>query len=406
MASNIRFTKLNMTAVDGYFFMFDEVLDVLFEITSDGTTAFSYPLDTALSKSIISLEHDGVNFWSMERGTDITTDVIIKRWKLENYICKLKQTVNYIGTGTHKYDSNAFTVEHYHTTVTGAVPAGSYTVGMQTGFHEKLLSGMTVTLGPNEDGYSETIAVAGSADGEVVLQDQTEYAYLDTDKLQFYTDIWMFNNYDGVASTGALYDFNAYSGSYKTSYPGAVYSNINSATFYEVDSFSIEHGIVNSLMYVKASNILFVDVNPVSNRLVYYGSMAMDNIAAGGASVYTIHDLAVEDQNIYRLQVIDSGNNYSLSTLDSIVASVALEASPAILPANEISSTTITAVVKDQFFQPVAGRLVTFQEDEDSTGYLGTPNPVNTNAEGVATIYFRAGNKAAEVTITAIVDQS
>lgn len=403
MATNIRFRKPTMTNVDGYFFMFDDDTDMLLEITADGTTAFSYPLDVVLGKSIKSTEHDGVNFWTLEDGSG-ADDMVIKRWKIDNYICKLQQTINLNEDASHKYDSNAFSVEHYHVTVTGTCASGTTTLYVPTGYDDKVSSGMAVTVGPNSNGDSETKNVFAAGTGYITLEDPLDYTYIYGDDVQFYNNIWLFNNYDGLDSTtGALYKINAYTGSYITRYDGGAYKDITAATFYNVDSFTA-YGAVDTLAYVKTSNMLFVNVHTGGSTLDYYGSMAMDNIAAGGASVSTIYDVAMDDQNVYRLEQ-DSSYNYELSTLNSLVSSIALEAEPAIITANQISTSNITAYVKDQFFQPVVGRLVTFGED-DSTGYISGSNPVNTNSEGQAVTVYKSGSTAREVEITATVDQN
>lgn len=400
--ANIRFRKPTMTNVEGYFFMFDEDTDMLLEITADGTTAFSYPLDTVLEEPILSTEHDGVNFWTLEAGA--ADSMVVKRWALDNYVCKLQTTINLNVDASHKYDSEAFSVEHYHTTVTGTYSVGTSYLGIETGYGDWVDTGMNVTIGPNTAGESETRSVFAAGDGWITLADPLDYTYTSGDSVQFYNNVWLFNNYNGlVDTTGALYKINAYTGSYITKYAGGAYKDITAATFYNVDSFTA-YGAIDTLAYVKTSNMLFVNVHTIGASLDYYGSMAMDNITAGGASVSTIYDVAMDDQNVYRLE-LDSSYNYELSTLNSLVASIALEADPAIITANQVSTSSITAHVKDQFFQPVVGRLVTFGEDDDS-GIISGANPVNTNSEGNAVTVYRSGDTAREVEITATVDQN
>jgi len=398
--ANISFTKANMTVVDSYFYMLDDTADILIQKTDDGTTAFSYPLDTVLINPIISLEHDGVNFWSLE---DLTTEkgtasMRIRRWRIDNYVCKLQDTFEFLQDANHYYDSSAFSVEHYHTTVTGTYTAGATNIGIGAGYQNKILSGMTITLGPNTDGYSETIQVFDSGDGYVVLEDPTSYDFEEGDLAQFYNNIWMFNNYDGLLSTtGALYKFNAYVGSYLTRYTGGAYKDINAATFYNVDSFAT-YGPVNTLCFAKSYNILFINIDTVGSSLDYYGSMTMETTG----SAPTVSDMAMVDQNIYRLQSAD----YVLSTINPLVSSISLAAYPAILTANGVSSADIVAYVKDQFLQPVVGRLVTFT-DSDANGYIDPLNlTVNTDSDGKAQTSYTSGTTAGSITITATVNQA
>lgn len=404
-SDNIQFIKKTMTSVDGYFYMFDEDLDMLLEKTADGTTAFSYPMDTVITNDILSTEYDGVNFWTLEVGDTSGEDMVIRRWFIDNYVCKLEDTFNLNGSSSHLYISNAFSVEHYHTTITGSHFIGETVIGIETGYSSKLISGISVTLGPNTNGLSETINVFTSVDGSVTLEDPITNNYALDDPIQFYNNIWLFNNSNGIDTTnGALYKLNAYTGSYITRYAGGAYKDVTSTTFSNIDCFSA-YGAVDALLYVKGANILFVDIDTVGIYLNYYGSMVIDNIS--GQTVQGVWDLAVSDSNVYRLQTIGTGYNYVLSTLNSIVSSIALEASPAIITANEVSSSTITANVKDQFFQPVQARLVTFLYIPGSdTGHLTGANPANTDTNGVATIVYVSGNTAKQVVISATVDQT
>ena len=60
--------------------------------------------------------------------------------------------------------------------------------------------------------------------------------------------------------------------------------------------------------------------------------------------------------------------------------------------------------VKDQFFQPVIGRQVSFSED-DANGTVAPPND-NTDSQGQASTIYTAGTTARQVKITATVQQT
>ena len=334
--------------------------------------------------------------------------MVIRRWHIDNYICKLEDKFDLLGNASHLYRSNAFSVEHYHTTITGTHFAGEQTVLMETGYSSKLISGMSVTLGPNTNGLSETINVFTSIEGSVTLEDSIVNNYVPDDPIQFYTDLWLFNNSNGTdTSNGALYQLSAYgNGSFIRKYPGGAYKDVTSATFTEIPSTCFPvYGEVDALLYVKGANILFVNIDTIGVYLEYYGSMVIDNLS--GQTVLGVHDLVVSDTNIYRLQDLGTGYNYVLSTLNSIVSSIALEANPAIITANEVSSSTITANVKDQFFQPVQARYVHFlYSPNGDTGHLTGTNPIATDTNGIANIAYVSGNIAKQVIITATVDQN
>src|SRR6056297_2128419 len=121
MAENIKFTKKHMTFIVGYFYMFDENTDMLLQKTDDGITAFSYPFDTLREFPMLSLEHDGINFWTMHTPEDGMLD--IQRWRIDNYVCKLQNTLH-LAHPDHHFDSEACTIEHYHCTTSGSYNSG------------------------------------------------------------------------------------------------------------------------------------------------------------------------------------------------------------------------------------------------------------------------------------------
>lgn len=426
MASeNIKLIKSqqdNFTVDQGYFYTFDHDQDSLLQKTDDGNTSFSYPFDTLLANVstdvVKSAEFDGVYFWSLQNKSN---KVSIKRWKVDNYICKLQQTFDYLDSDpSHTYDSNAFSVAHYHTQLTSAVVSGATTIYIDNYSDDSVLMGFTTTsgdgltmhLGPNSNGEEEDIEVSATVSGGVTVSGSTQYGYAEDDLVNFYTYIWMFNDYNGVSSaTGALYKFDAYTGDYVTRYAGGAYKDVGAATFYKVDSFAT-YGNVDTLAYVKGTNTLFVNVGAAGATLPYYGSMVMENIKLDEATVIPIYDICMDDQNIYRLQDVPDGTNttwsaysYLLSSLDAFVTSISLAAYPAIIAANTIATTDIIAIVKDQFLQPIVGRLVYFTED-DPVGSITGGTPKNTDSDGKAETIYTSGDAAREVKITAVVEQT
>ncbi len=402
---NITLRKRNVVMVDGYFYMFDEDTDSLIVKTDDGTQAYSYPLDTTITNTIVSLEHDGRNFWTLENlaGSDIT----IRKWYLDNYVCKLRQTFLLVETGSNKYESNAFTVEHYHIEFSDAEAAGQTTLSITDG--SNLSSGMTITLGPNSSGQVEERTVNSAGPDWVNINGTTSYAYAGGDPITFFTNIWVFNNYDGLVATGALYKFSAYTGSLVTKYSGGAYSDIQACTFYDMSD--IYGAGSDAIAYIKATNCIFLDPTDLNNS---FGSMVMDNVEDDQATVITIYDLTIEGANVYRLQLkatyygttytfTNNAYSYQLSTLNPFITSISLSANPAILPADAVSNSVVTAIVKDQFLLPISGKLVYFTDD-DSVGTIVT-SPVSTNSLGVAVTSYIAGNQAREVRITATAQQ-
>jgi len=409
-SQNLMLRKRNFTIDNGYFYSFDEDQDNLLQKTDDGNTSFSYPFDTLMTAQCLSLEFDGVYFWSLHDPGG--NDMVLYRWKIDNYVCKLQETINFTA-GAHNYDSEAFSVQHYHDTFAATTSSGSTTIHMTT-YSGSVEPGNILHLGPNTNGSEEDAEVQSvSVGGVVTTVSGVGHDYDIEDEINYYTNIWLFNNFNGTSSdVGALYKFDRH-GNYITKYAGGAYTNIKSATFYNVDSFP-DYGDVDTLIYVKNSNMMFVDVANAGSVLPFYGSMVMDNIQSNSATILSIYDLAMYSQNVYRLQKgPDDGAgetwtyySYELSTLDSFVSSISLAADPAIIAANEISTSTITAYVRDQFWNPIDGRSVTYSVDGSDGADIISANPSNTNVDGRSTATLRSGNTAREVQITAVVEQT
>lgn len=415
---NIRLRKQNITMVNGYFWMMDEDTDSIVIKTDDGTVAFSYPLDTTITNTVLSLEYDGYNLWSMEQTA--TDQITIKKWYIHNYVCTLRNTFNFVPSGSHKYDSEAFTVEHYHTEFSSYEGAGETTLSIDDG--SKMDSGFTLVLGPNNNGQIEEVTVNSAGADYVNINGTTQYNHESGTPISFFKNIWVFNNYYGVdAGTGALYKFSAYTGSLINYYEGGAFKDIKSCSFFGVPRYVFDKTTVNieprynSICYVKGTNMVFLNPDDLNSS---YGSMTMDNIEDDQATNIDIYDFSIEGTNVYRLQrkatyygstgtFSDNTYNYQLSTLNAFITSISLSADPAILPANSggsSSTSNITAIVKDQFNLPIVARLVYFTED-DPTGYVNPTND-NTDSNGVAATVYTAGTSAREVRITATAQQT
>lgn len=416
MASeNIKLNKTNQAnfaASNGYFYTMDYAQDGLLQKTDDGNTAFTYPLDTLLSYAIKSLEYDGVYFWSLEKPD--STSVAIRKWKIDNYICKLQQTFSLNNTtySGHYFQGDTFSIDHYHTSLTATASGGTTTLEIGGYTDSPTISGATLHLGPNSDGDEEEVVCSTALSGVVTLVSGTFFSYDVGDEVNYFNNIWFFNNYNGTSTaTGALYKFNGKTGAFIKKYPGAAYKSITASTFYKVDVFT-DYPNVDALIFIKGTNALFVNINEyIDGTLKYYGSMVMDNIQSDKATIIPIYDLAIDRDNVYRLQdIVDGGSSawslysYLLSPLDSFVTSISLSASPAIIAANNLSISSIVAVVRDQFLEPIIGRTVTFSEN--GTGSLTGGTTKVTNAEGLAQTEYKAGTTAQEVKITAVVEQT
>ena len=406
-----------MTVVDGYYWMMDDDTDSIVVKTDDGTLAYSYPLDTTIDTPVLSMEYDGYNIWTL-RNTN-TDEMTIERWYINNYVCTLRDTFVFPPGPSHSYSADCFTVEHYHTTFAANEAAGQSILSVTDG--SDMDSGFTIVLGPNRYGQMEEKTVSSASSTTAQINGSTTYEYETGDAISFYKRIWLFNNYDGTDdTTGALYAIDAYTGSVITKYAGGAYTDIKAATFFNVPRYVFDRTVgsatteprYNTIAYVKGTNLLFLDPDDLTTS---FGSMTMDNIEDDQATNIVVYDLAIDGTNIYRLQLKatyygttnnfdDSTYNYQLSTLNSFITSISMHADPAILPANGVNNSTITAVVKDQFNLPVVGRQVFFTDDDPDGNIVSSP--INTNDDGIATTSYIAGVSAREVRITATAQQT
>lgn len=413
---NIALRKPNCTLVDNYFWMIDDDTDSVIVKTDDGALAYSYPLDNTINSIVTSLEYDGRNIWSMR--TTGTDEVTIERWYINNYVCVLRRSFVFVPSLAHKFNSQAFAVEHYHTKFTADMSAGSSVLSIQDG--SKMSSGYTITLGPNHLGQIEERTVSSATPSSVQINGSTTYEYRVNAPISFYKRIWLFNNYDGISNlTGALYCIDAYTGSIITKYSGGAYKDIKAATFFDVPKYVFDKNVpngtmepkYNSLCFIKGTNMVFLNPDDLNNS---FGSMTMDNIRSDLATNIIVYDLAIEGSNVYRLQreatyygstqtFSNNTYNYQLSSLNSFITSMNVKTDPAILPANGVNPSLITVTVRDQFNLPVPQKQVYFTDDDPTGGILSSP--VNTDSNGVAQTTYIAGTIAREVRISATAQQ-
>jgi hypothetical protein len=262
---NINIRKSNFTVSDGYFFTFDEDQDALLQKTDDGNTAFSYPCDVLLSNTVKSLEFDGINFWSLET---VSTTLIIKRWRIINYLIKLQQTITLDSSGSHTYNASCFTVEHFHTRLTLAADLNTTTLYIDAYSNmPEIITNAVIHIGPNENGEEEDIAISGTIFGGITLSAPLVYSYALHTPIDFHKYIWIFNNNDGVdTSTGALYKFDSHSGAFIKKFPGGAYKAITACTYYTISSFQ-ELGSRDMLLFAKGTNTLFINTSDYKRNI-------------------------------------------------------------------------------------------------------------------------------------------
>jgi len=401
MYENVNLRKPNVTVIDGYFYSFDENWGSLIRKIDDGTTAFIYPLNTLISNPVKNLEWDGTNFWSLENPGGGSVNV--KKWKIENNTCCLKNIIDL----SPNYDSEAFTVEHYHTSLSTTVSGGADVIQVGDYYDTVISGGVTLTLGPNDSDQYEDVVVNSVSGTNITLTSGTQYSYDVGDEVNFYLYLWVFNS-NGV---GSLCKIDARTGNLLNQYNDGEYDNITACTFDRIND--VFDSNMDALIYVKSTNLKFVNVDTLAN----YGVMIMDNIRIDGMTIIPIYDLAISGKTIYRLQDEatyygvdnDWGSiyNYQVSTIRPFVDSITVTAYPLILPANAKNITEVTAAVFDQYGNGAENKPVFFTDD-DGVGYI-TINPAYTDyffGTGEAKTAYRAGTAIHAVNIEGTATQN
>jgi len=199
-------------------------------------------------------QYDGRNFWtfqSIENG-----GYVIRRWNIENYVCYLRDEFLYGDTTSHIYRGNTFGVEHYITRFDCTVSGGNDVLCLNEYYDSTVASGVTLFLGPNENGEQEEVTVSEVSGTDVVITSGTQYIYKFGDNINFYKSLFVFNDYYGLSSDkGILYKFDAYTGEQLSSQIDIDYKDVTASTFVRVQGALLDYPDMHTLLYVKSSNV-------------------------------------------------------------------------------------------------------------------------------------------------------
>ncbi len=425
MVQNIRLTNPNMVRVGSYFYSFNEESDVMVQKADDGTLAFSYPLDTPISEEVISLEHDGESFWTMENidGTP-ANGFRIRRWLIANFVMVLQQTFNFDTDGADTFESSAFTIEHYDTTVAGGAVENTLTLSVNLGttIFDLITPGTKIFLGPSTKagfvGESESATVnSPSAPNIITLSADLTNGYAAGDPVTFSKNVWFFNqHFQKTLDVGALYKASVLDGSILSKTQAGSFTGINACTFHEVDSFTGSLTTFNKpyLLFIRTTSLLFIDPND-SNLTIELS--AVQNNIGNDNEVFDVEDIGISNDTIFRLQKkfningsesTSSTSNYQLATFKPFPTAIAVTAEPAVLPADSGASTSIiVATVTDQYALPFVtspASTIAFSTSGGGTGSgLSPTGSIALDSAGQATVTYTTGDSAGLVTISATV---
>lgn len=426
MVQNIRLINPNMTRVGSYFYSFNEETDIMVQKADDGTLAFSYPLDTPITQEISSLEHDGESFWTMENIDGVVSNGFrIRRWLISNFVMVLQSTFTFDTDATDTFQSNAFTIEHYEGILTsGAIEnTNTFNVSFDTTIFNLIIPGTRLFLGPSSKtgfvGESEAVTVNSTGSGnQITLTSSLTNGFVSGDKVVFSKNIWIFNeNFQKTLGVGAIYKASISSGAVQSRDQGGAFLGIESATFHEVDSFTGALALFNKpyVVFIRTTNLLFL--NPNDSNLIIELSAVQNNLNVATTVVFSVFDMGIEGDTIFRLQQNFNINgtesssstfNYQLATFRPFPTAIAITATPAILAADSGASTSlILATVTDQYalaFVTSPASTIQFSTSGGGTGAnLSDTGQISLDSNGQASVTYTTGDAAGLVTISATV---
>jgi hypothetical protein len=428
MPTNIKLTVANFVRVDGYFYHLAHTNDTLFKKVDSGENAFSYPLDTDLLNEIKCIQHDGRFFYTLENLTAANSgngQLILKKWKIEDFVLKLKRTYTLNGSGAQKYDCNSFAIEHFHRTFGAVASAGVSTITLNS--NDRVSPGDILQLGPStftgDEGKTEEVTVGTVLVGnQVTLTTPLVNSYNNTNLIDFSKRCWFFNKFrpsdpDPTNGSGQLFSFdlNPIITTVVARKTGNEFRTVLASTFM-TDPF-YAGGPRDFLVYANQTNLLFIETQDTNPNFLLTVQSAAQNNQETNSNVITIHDITHEGNTIFRLQnkatyktgvsstTEDWGAqfNYQVAPIQRLPLSISLTANPAVIAADGVATSNITAIVKDQFDSAIASRLVSFT-DNDATGAPAgamIPTSATTNSQGSCNVNYRAGTEAKTVTVTA-----
>ena len=357
---NVRLNKTNFTTDGVFFYFMSETQQALICKSDDGTVAFSFALDTTISYQIKEMHYDGIFFWTLEdhkTGGGVVDGFVIRKWAIENGICKHITSHSFVDDVSHTYRATAFAVEHYESSVglgnnpgsgigytgvdvldeiflydTSRINVGDilYFVKRWTPAHKRygttnieqlyvnsIISSTKVefSTATQEDPYADGFGWRGKD----ASSSPTEP--LPPDEVYWTKYLWVLNEYTGKTATPALYKINAYNGSNIAQYSGTQYGSVGGSVFYvkyntdtnsgndlsltfntSIDNDATRGGRQAYVLYIKSSSGIFFNVTTTETDR----SLLVDNVKVDTITLWTLYDMTLfgigDDVILLRLQ--------------------------------------------------------------------------------------------------------
>jgi hypothetical protein len=392
----------------GRIYHIDHTTDTMFVKNSPGgdletpvALVNSIPLSTNLVNEVRSLEYDGYYFWTLTAmGSSESLGIRIEKWELSstgNTLVKkygLGNEFTLINSYSQNYDSEAFGVHTISKNMTAPVASGAITIPVADFVYIEV--GDEIYLGPNLLADREAHTVQSFSGSSLVLDDPLEHSYNSTDDLKIRKNLWVFNNYHLTDTKyGQLIQLDTYDGSTVSTYVSTEWRDVTAAAGYAGD-----------ICYVRDAQ--YLEYRPFGTNPGYQKSLLLENIKNDHNTIIKVHDLAIDDDALHKLQTavhyydtsvkqfldIDSTDdlyNVEKEFFAGRVKSLAFIREDRSVLFGEAVEARFTVALRSQEFVPVAGRAVTINED-NTTGFIKPGyESFTTNTQGEGETIYNSG---------------
>ena len=414
---NVELSQQNITfgPDGGRIYSFDHTTDSLIVKTfPGGTLVQTAPLDANLLNEVVSVEYDGYYLWTLTKlGLAGDLGNLIEKWfydgtTVTKQIGVGKEIPLITGGGPVKYDSEAMTVHTYTTTLAFSADDGDFTVTLNDATF--LEPGDPIYFGPSNAmaGEREEKFVASKLGNVVTLTAPLDNDYLVNDQVKYLKDIWLYNNSNGLdTSGGSLVRIGTKTGALTSFNSGMEWRNVTASSVKSNGDF----------IFIRGTQ--FLQYRRFGLNAGFQDSFILVNVKPNKQDIVKVYDITATSTSVLKLQdelvYFDFSSGTYLTTswptfnvdqefFANRVFSITHTRDDKSILFTENTTGTFTAKVRDQYDVPVAGRSITVIED-DSTGFIvpGFETFVtDTQGEGVSK--YRTGasldHATPEITIT------
>ena len=266
---NIRFPLPHMAARDGNFYFLDYTNRIFYQKTAGGGLVFQYPVDIPVSFTsyavgdVKCLHYDGYSFWSLQNLND-GTGILIRQWKLTNFICVLVNQFTKITNTYTTYNANTFAVEYYNTYLTSNFFDGSTYITLNEYTDSVVYAGSILGIGPNKYGLYEMVTVSGVSGSDVVLTTPLMHSFFVNDPVTITPSILLFNNfYFKDAAKGSIIMIDPYTGVDISVVGDVDYDNITASKFTRLTNILHNNSDIYTLAFVQNTNLKLRDMSDI-----------------------------------------------------------------------------------------------------------------------------------------------